>query len=524
MLKTSSLVKIFLMENFKKGKSNKKGNATLYVLLGVVLLYTVMFSFSFSMNFKMEREANELVSNASLILPNVFTITIMSYFFTLMSGNSLSIGPKEAGILAPLPIKEGKIVSAKLIVTIIIESYFELMLGVSTFFAMLIAGGFSYIDYISILSVTLLSNLFPVTITSFLFLIIGKKIKSSKHAKLLETISSFIMIFAALGIGLFMGLSSSGQVSMFKNTDALYYFPFVFFIKMAVEQQNILFTLFFILATLGTFIVFIILFRKFAYRLMFFKKGNNEVTKKVKVPYERKSILGRLFKVELSRAFSSSQFIMNMVISPFVGPIMISVMSFIPIYKELIASIPINIYGFIVVAATLFASILNTYASVCISLDWRHMWLYKSVPIKLKDIFLSKILFGASIIVLASLIPLIIYSAVGYLDLVDIVFNILFIGVSAFSYTIYSLFLGLRHPKTGVDNILIMKQSPSTLILMLTVLPIISVSSSVVIVPIIFDLPKAVSYIALIILTALYGLLFTLILRKKGEKLYLKIS
>ena len=89
MLKTSSLVKIFLMENFKKGKSNKKGNATLYVLLGVVLLYTVMFSFSFSMNFKMEREANELVSNASLILPNVFTITIMSYFFTLMSGNSL---------------------------------------------------------------------------------------------------------------------------------------------------------------------------------------------------------------------------------------------------------------------------------------------------------------------------------------------------------------------------------------------------------------------------------------------------
>ena len=108
MLKTSSLVKIFLMENFKKGKSNKKGNATLYVLLGVVLLYTVMFSFSFSMNFKMEREANELVSNASLILPNVFTITIMSYFFTLMSGNSFSIGPKEAGILAPLPIKEGK--------------------------------------------------------------------------------------------------------------------------------------------------------------------------------------------------------------------------------------------------------------------------------------------------------------------------------------------------------------------------------------------------------------------------------
>ena len=533
MLKTSTLMKIFFREMFKQ-KPGKKGKKTnILLVLGIIFaFYLVLLSFIYRMSFNFTFEEDPLTKTTEVLSPLIVTITIMSFFFTLIGGNTLSIGQKEMNIIAPLPIKEGKIITAKLLVTIITESVYELMIGLSTLIAMLIsdyAATFSIVDYMSIISVTFLSTLFPITLTSFLFLVIGKAIKKSKHANKIETIFSVLLVVLIL-VGSFTS-GYNGTTSSLIPSKALNYIPFVFFIKKALDTQNILYVFLYLLTTIGLFIVFVFLFKKFAYRIMFFEKYSGEIKKETKIPYKQRSMLKNLLKREYSRigGSTSSIFVTNVLMPPLIMPLMMILMLLMPDVKDSFKEVDaVSIGAIIMLTVTLMSSIMATYPSFGLSLDWRFMWILKSTPIKTKDILLSKAIFNISIILIACIPASILFLILGMYSVIDLLFIILYIFVASLTFTLFELYLGLKHPRTGLDDQIIIKQSPSVLISVLLLLPTIIVSGAFFTIPLLIpafsSLGMIAGYISLIFFTALYGLLWFLLLYKKSEKLFFNFN
>ncbi len=533
MLKTSTLVKIYLSEMFKTkpGKNGKKSNVLL-ILLIMYIFYLVLMSFIYRMSFNTTFGENPLTKTQEVLLPPILTVSIMSFFFTLIGGNTLSIGPKEMNIIAPLPIKEGQIVTAKLIVTIIFESVYEFMIGFSTFVAMLLcdySSLFSIVDYLSIIIVTFFSTMVPITLTSFLFLVIAKAVKRSKHAQKIETLFYVLLILAIL-VGSFTS-GYSGTTTSLIPLEALDFIPFVFFIKKAIETQNLIYLLFYLASTVGLFTIFIILFKKFAYRIMFFGKYNGEIKKTIKTPYKKRSMLKNLLRREFGRfsGSNSSIFVPNVLIPPLIMPLMTIIMVFMPDVRILFTDVSeVSVGAIIILVTTILSSLASSSPAITISLDWRLFWILKSTPIKTKDILLSKIIFNLSIIGFATIPLSILFIILGYCSFIDFIFILIFICVAGLTYTLFELYVGLKHPRTGVDDQYIIKQSPAILICLLPILPTLIINAIIFIIPLFIPVLSQFgmipSYISLILFTALYGLLWLLLILKKGEKLYFNIS
>ena len=160
MLKTFDLVKIFLKErNFSAGLRGKKDTEKTKNSIGMIiflviifLFYTIFFTYSYYNNFSVLKETLENYNEALFSI--VGLVNICSLFFILLSGNNLSLSEKDSNILGVLPIDEKKILSAKLIVAFIYESFFQVFIGLTALIGYLIVVKCSFIlqrNYLALL-------------------------------------------------------------------------------------------------------------------------------------------------------------------------------------------------------------------------------------------------------------------------------------------------------------------------------------------------------------------------------------
>ena len=99
---------------------------------------------------------------------------------------------------------------------------------------------------------------------------------------------------------------------------------------------------------------------------------------------------------------------------------------------------------------------------VSISLEGKSLWILKSIPADVKEIFLAKILINLALIMVPSTLSLLGLGIAFHLPLLYYLTGILMLAVSALFISMLGLLINLRFPKLEFDReVVVIKQSLS---------------------------------------------------------------
>ena len=247
MVKTFDLVKIFLREMYKfnnktinKRKNNSKG--LLILLIVLVPIYLLMFVSNFIQIFTSLGNGVVDVFDKS-IYTIVVLVSISSLFFIVISGNQMVMTEKDNDVLGTLPIPERTIISAKLITAMIIESFFEIFIGISGLIAYIVVGNITLNGLLVLLIAPILSIVLPTVLFSFLILAVRKAIQKSKYKRVLELLGLVLMIIFIFGLSFMISMTTSAgemdnqdilTVMMNVYETFMTYFPGLIIIKLSI--------------------------------------------------------------------------------------------------------------------------------------------------------------------------------------------------------------------------------------------------------------------------------------------------
>ena len=545
MIKTFDLVKIFLNETYRfSGKGNgarsakKNSKAALILILCLVPVYMIMFTSSYVAMF------GNYVGNIEIFDKVTYTICFLTnlaaLFFIVLSGNMMAMSEKDNDVLATLPIPERKIVSAKLITAMIIESIFSIYIGTCGLIAYIIVGNISFNGILILLITPILSTVIPTVLFSFLILVIKKAIQKSKYKRIIELVGLVLMMIFIFALSFLISMNTSmtgenGQVDieLLNKMIGIYekfmtYYPPLILIKIGVETSNVLFTILYAVVVILIFIGFVLIFEKYAFKFMVYEKTNNGSNKKDKVEYKKDKIFNCLLRKEFSKLFSDNLYIINVLFMPalvIIGSIVLAFFSrsmIIPIDEEGLYTINIShiLYPFIL----LILAMMSLSSAFTLSLENRSTWLLKTLPIDEKDIFKSKAVFNFILYLIPALICYIAF-IIGALPPFILALSTIVLAFGAIFYTTYlNQYINLKHPAIDLEDKFVIKQSSSVMISSFLMVGEMLIIPGLGVALYIFTGMIWLTVLILGIILSLLGLLFYLLIRKNGTKLYKKFA
>ena len=532
MLSTFKLFKLFFKENFRfrsKGAKPLSKAKIILIIIGVgaiLLIYGAMFVMLF-WSATINGMKDGYTVNETVFYP-IFLINFIALAFMLISGNYLSFSDRDLAILGPLPIDEQKIVKAKLLVALLYESSAQIYISLCGIVGLIITGVGTLTAFFAILLNGLLSSVIPLSVLSFIILLIRKAIQKSKHRKSFEMLFSVISFVLIFGLSYYFGAQSGSQsanVLIGIAPKIFGYYPFLFFVKKALLENNALWLIPYVIVTVLFFYLFVLIFNKFAYRLMVNYKYSREEKRKGPLEYRKRNITLTLVKRDVMRLFQVPSLFLNIVISPLIAIAYSLIMIFSRSLNEAIGSITnIPIREIICLGLSAFMTMMVIYPAISLSLDWKYLWILKSLPIETKDIFKAKIVSNLIIQIPSNIIILLIYSIVYKFNASSIIVIFAFdLSLSLFS-SIYYLYLGLKHPKTEVEDVYIIKQSAASGFAVLFNFVMILVFSAIAVIFYILTKSMIGGILVVTLLSLVFTIITALILRKKGAALFLNFS
>ena len=526
-----NLTLIYFKEQFnslinKKLKGTKKQGNTKSTITTLLIMLLISGLFGFSLYTTAYNLSFVGLSHFIIIIGVMFSM-FLSLAITLNDTQGI-YKAKDYDLLMSLPIKNVYIVTAKCLSYYLISLLYFTLVALPTFVCFFIFNGVTFVGIIYSLLALLFMPAFGQLLSclvSFIVTLISSKMKNNN---IIRTIFSLI-VFA--GIMIFFQMINSNAIS-----GELFINGFPFWFKIVFSSTYFLF----LALTTGSFLYFLYAFLiSFAFLSLAvliislgFKKINSSLfaTKKGKakpIIYKESAIFKNLLKKEAKTLFNSPIYCINSLMGALLCIVFTAVFSFsnlanIDAFSSKGRDIFTAIMFFIL---ALYIGIAPT-TSVSISMEGKKFQALKSLPIKFKDIVLSKCSLNLFISVPAILISIIMFTIVAKVSFVLFVVALCYLLVSTFSQTLLGLFMNLKFPKLNwTSETQAVKGSASMLLTMLintllAMLPMILyfVLSylKIYIEPIIY-LPLCLIYaiiIASVILT---------IFIKKAEKLYNKI-
>lgn len=534
MLKTLKLVKIFFYQifNFNKLKEKNKKGKSIGIVIGIAILigiiyYGFLFVTIFTSLFRLAKDDNLFSISEALYLP-IMMMTFISVFFILISGNRLSFSDKDISILGPLPINEKKIVLAKLIVCYLFESIFQFYIAICAIIALFMEGEANYIFVVDLIVVAMFATVLPMLLFSFVVLLIRKAIMKSKHRRTIEMIFTFLLIgFIVVFSLLSSTITSTDNIVGTINSigKIITYYPFLYFIQKSLLTLNPIYTLIYIILSLFVGFLFVEIFSKYAYKLMINYKYDKEIKVKGPIEYKKKSVKKFLLKQEFERLKSSSVYITNILATPIMGIIFAVILVITRPFDAIDNTISFPIYEVVSFAFISFVTSMAFSPACSLSLDWKYIWILRSLPIDENMVFMSKIKLNLILQLSSGIITLIILS-IGF-SLNPIWIFAIFISMVSMSLftSFYYQRINLKHPKTGVEDVVIVKQSASVLIASLTSFAILIVHFMVVGgLVFLFKDAQYLSVLIIGIIDLILAYLYYNDIRKNGKKYYENFS
>lgn len=406
----------------------------------------------------------------------LFTVTsLLILFFSLFKAGSVIFLMRTYESLISLPVSKSAIVVSRFIsmyLTNLLLSLFVMLPGV-VLYGIWMRPAFSFYVF-SIIGAVFLP-LLPITLATIVGAIITG-ISSRMRRKSL--VNSALTILLIIGI-MVLSTSSVGMVDEFSgevliNLSAMVsaqiqrlYPPAIWFGKSVIQGSFVSLLLFFgVSAALFLLMVFVVqrYFTAICTALNTITAKNNYIMQEL----HSSSPMVALYRHELKRYFASSIYVTNTIVG-YILMAAASIALFILGLDKLESSL--GYPGLISKAFPLFLAAIGSItspASCAISMEGRHWWIAKTIPVKSKDIFDSKILLALTVALPEYLIAVIF----GLLALQPTFMGALWIIAIPAAYIVFIAITGiavnLAMPLFNWENeVQAVKQSASVLVAML---------------------------------------------------------
>lgn len=443
------LLKIQLLSWFGINKaihSKDKREKKKFIGFIILVLFVVisMFITSFAYSYLMAISFEQLGIMYILLAVMMMATCLFTLVTTIYKTTGFLFAFKDYDTIMSLPIKTSTIVVSRLFTIYIMNILFSLivMLPAGIIYAVKTIPSFEF--YIIFIITFLFIPMIPIiigTIIGSLIAVISSKFKKNNIINLILTILFFIGIMA-LSFTLQFSMQSGTDfanigIQMINMINKIY--PITIIYIDAVCNYNILSLILFV----GVSVILFISFSTFVgYK---YKSINTALTTVRTVSnyklttIKESSPFMALYKKELRRYFASPLYVLNTSTGLLLCVIMsLGLLIFGSESLEQLLELP----GFSDIIGSLSPMVVSTFIAMScttccsISLEGKSLWIIKSIPIKTKDILLSKIAVNLTILLPIILISGIILSLI--LNVSPIQIFMLFI-----TPTVYAIFISL---------------------------------------------------------------------------------
>lgn len=398
-----------------KKDAGSTGYTVMMTVVGVLVVVVVV---AFSLLMGMGLGAVGMLD----LMPAVFMMaaSVMALITTIYKTNGLLFGFKDYDLIMSLPVKTSTIIASRLMILYFMNLMFTalLMLPSSVVYAILANPPIAFwpIMIICLLMVPLV----PVVLATIVGSIISWVSSHFKRKNGANIVFTLIALFAWMLFCMNMN-GVAENIALYGDTimNTLYgIYPLTRLYMEAVTQFNVLSFLLFALISLGAFALFAVVVSKFFIRLNSAITANrtksNYKMQALKITSPKKSLLKKEFK----RITSSSNYMLNscmglimaVVASALVliiGPM--QALSFVG-YDRILEQV--NFSGTLASLASMalsFFAVLTCPSAASISIEGKSLWIMKSLPVKARDIIMSKlkvnlILVAVAIVISATLL------------------------------------------------------------------------------------------------------------------------
>ncbi|MBR2825736.1 MAG: ABC transporter permease, partial [Solobacterium sp.] len=326
--------------------------------------------------------------------------------------------------------------------------------------------GFLYY-LISIISF-LFFPLIPMVLSSLIGYFIKRVSEGKKYSNLINNALSVIVVVAIMTISFTSGNTQMSD-ALIRLEEYVSYIPSLKLFVEGIRYQNLLQLSFFIVISIIVFIVFIKVFStKILMVSALGNQGYHEKNFKLKKT-DSQAPMFALMKREAKRYFSNFNYVMNTAM----GIIFVWIFVFYLLFNPTVfQSLPIRQYESDFIPPALlgcaFFFCISSTTSTSISLEGKTLWILKSFPLKVKEIFTSKVLFNVLLLIVPIIPALCIIAFLLNISWVGLLLSILYVCSISLFVGFFGLVMNLKFPKLEFDReIEVIKQSLSVFLMMM---------------------------------------------------------
>ena len=376
----------FRIEKLKERLKDPKKSPVI-ILLGILFLVAIGFYVYQFYNNAVRRNAD--IADKSLIL---YSAVIQFSLFVFLIGLGIAerqvLKPVDYSILSALPVSKGKIITAKIL--------FQLLTSIILFSLLFITTGIGYLkvtngglkEYLLLILVNFTEAFF----VGFLGLAIGLIFSLAfKRTVKSNTISSIIYAILAIVLTVAMTLLNSiklDNISSYKTLLGYIFYP-AKLTEMIIVEKNIYAIILFPLVVVLLFASIIMIISRL---YTFLNTNKNHLVKtsrnlKFKSRNPKTSMLIKEFKM----LFQNQNLFISIIINTAIIPL-VFIVSYVSIAKN--PNVKNEVSMIIASSAALFPLYLVSPSPISLSLEGSKFWIVKSLPVKIKDLLLNKVLSG----------------------------------------------------------------------------------------------------------------------------------
>ena len=473
-MKTVSLLKAVLTEdmNLFKFRTGTNTSRIKKILLPLFLFIAVGYSIGYYA-YIIGKQLHDINLTYVMLSMFIFMVSIITLLEGIYKSQGILFECKDNDLLFSLPIPKSKILFVRIFKLLLFQYLYNLMflLPAVIIYIYFEHPGINF--YIISFIMTILIPIIPTVISSILGYIIKMISSKFKSKKIMQTILSSIIFlgifFLSFNINSFIegiGSAAGGINDMITRI----YYPVGAYISL-IDKFDILVFIKLLLINIIPFILFILLGSRYYFKIISNSRENITRKKRNKGEVFRvNSPIRALTMKELRRYFSSPVYMFNTIF----GLLLILVLTIILCIKgDSFMDILLNIEGInidisfstIYYILVIFVCAMTSITSSSISLEGRTINITKSLPIDIKDILKSKILYPYIIELPFIFISEVLFFIVFKVNIIDMVliFSMSIILVTLTS--IIGILINLKYPKMNASSDTeVVKQSISSMI------------------------------------------------------------
>lgn len=528
MKNTINLTKIYLkqtLSQFFNRKNRRKPSINILFIVFMFIFVSIAMGFcyyGFGQQFL-------LINSTSYII--VLGLIFSSFFILLMNVNTMQgqyYQSKDYEFLFSLPIKPILIVSAKYLNSYLISLIYSLTIALPAFIVYFIFNPITVASIIYSIIALLLIPTYTQFIGSIFSYLLNLVTINLKNKTLINNILTIIVTLFTIG---FVIIANNGLLAnLFKNGIPLWIkivLPHIYFLYNSLTTGSIVQFLVFISITLA-FAIFSIILVSTNFKKINSSKFTSSKKKLKQLKYIRLSLVKSLLKKESKKFFSSAIYFINCLIGPFLS-IAISIALALT-FKSQIAnnSIPAEMVYAIFLCGSMLTICMMPASASSISIEGEKFFIMKSLPVKFRQFIGTKLLFS----ILINL-PFVFASIIIFVSIISCSFDqIVIMILTSIIFVLLSSMIGilanLKWPKLEWNNeVVAVKQGLSVFVTLILNL-ILVVITLIPYILFFFEINSVLTFTTYFLISLSFYLIIlticTIILIKKGKKIYNKIS